>query len=334
MKSEIRVGIIGYGTIGKCHSRAIQAVPGMKLSGVADIDILQMEDLPNDVQRFSDYRELLLANIDAVIICSPTAFHAEVTLSALTHGKHVLVEKPMAANVDQARKMCHVAREQGKVLFVGMTHRFYPEFKRAKRLVDDGAIGDVLMCTDKIIEPIGFNNLPGWYLNKNVAGGGVVMSDGVHLVDRNCWFAGATVRQVSGVMGNRYLCSSIEDFAQLFFWFDSGATAQLTMAFMNVQHPMVCDLDVIGTKGSIQVHTWKGYTLHGPKGTKSCVIYKDEPHEYRVQAGLRAEIEEFYTAIKEGRDPVPSPEECLTVMEIIQAFYTAAETGEIVPILS
>lgn len=330
MTSEIRIGIVGYGSIGRCHSRAIQNVRGAKLVSVADVDMQRMDDLPQKVQRFADYNELLLTDIDAVIICSPTAFHSEASLNALMLGKHVLVEKPIAANVDEARKMCRVAREQERVLLVGMTHRFYPEFRRAKRLVDEGAIGDVLMCTDKIIEPIGFNNLPAWYMDKGVAGGGVVMSDGVHLVDRNCWFTGATVRQVAGVMGNRYLSSSIEDFAQLFFWFHGGATAQLTMAFMNVPHPMVCDLHVIGTKGSMQVHTWQGYTLHGLEGTQSCMIYKDEPHEYRVQVGLKAEIEEFCAAIQDGRDPVPSPEECLKVMETIQAFYTATETGMII----
>lgn len=330
MKSELRVGIIGYGTIGRYHSQAIRQVQGAKLACVADINMGRMQDLPPDVRRFSDYQELLLDDIDAVIICSPTVFHSKTSVDALMEGKHVLVEKPMAVTVDQAQKMCQAARERGKVLMVGMTHRFYPEFRHAKRLVDDGAIGDVLMCTDKIIEPLGFNDLPAWYLDKGIAGGGVVMSDGVHLVDRNCWFAGAPAQQVAGVMSNRYLASSIEDTAQIQLWFHGGVTSQLTMAFMNSLHPMVCDLDVIGTKGSIQIHTWQGYTLHGSKGTESCVIYKDEPHEYRVQVGLRAEIEEFCAAIREGRDPVPTPEECIKVLEIIQAFYTAAETGMIV----
>jgi predicted dehydrogenase len=330
MTSMVKVGIIGYGAIGKLHRRALEGVHGVELAAVADPDPACLEGLEPGVRRFTSGQDLLLTDIDAVIICSPTAFHAPASLDALACGKHVLVEKPMAVSVDEARAMCSVARQKERVLLVGMTHRFYPEFREAKRIVDDGTIGDILMCHDTIIEPLEFLGLPSWYLDKNLAGGGVAMSDGIHLIDRVRWFAGDEVQRVAGSTANKFLSSSVEDSAQMFLWFGRNITAQLTMAFINVPHPLVCDLRVMGTKGSILVHTWQGYTLHEPSGTRHKTFYRNEPHEYKVEAGLKAEIEEFCSAIRENRSPCPSPEDSLRALEIVQAFYVAAQTGTIV----
>jgi myo-inositol 2-dehydrogenase / D-chiro-inositol 1-dehydrogenase len=330
MTGAIRVGIIGYGGIGRLHAGALMNVPGMKLIAVADARAALLEGLDPAIRRFSDYRDLLQLDIDAVIVCSPTSFHAPTCLDALCCGKHVLVEKPMATTVEQGRAMCDRAREVGRVLMVGMTHRFYPEMREAKHLVDDGAIGEVLMCNDTIIEPLGSQALPGWYMDKAMAGGGVAMSDGIHLIDRLRWFTGLEARRVMGSVGNKYFASPVEDTAHMFLWLDGDVTAHLTMAFMKATHPLVCSLQLVGTKGSMVVHTWQGYTLHGPLGTEHRVLYQNESHAYKVQVGLEAEISEFASAITENRSAVPGPEDSLKALEIVTAFYTAAETGAII----
>jgi predicted dehydrogenase len=330
MTGAIKVGIVGYGGIGSLHARALMNVQDMKLTAVADARSTLLDGLDPALRRFSDYRDMLQLDIDAVIVCSPTSFHAATCLDALSCGKHVLVEKPMATTVEQGRAMCDRAREAGRVLMVGMTHRFYPEMREAKHLVDDGAIGEVLMCNDTIIEPRGSQALPGWYMDKTMAGGGVAMSDGIHLIDRLRWFTGLEAHRVMGSVGNKYFASPVEDTAHMFLWFDHDITAHLTMAFMKASHPLVCSLQLIGTKGSIVVHTWQGYTLHGPSGTEHKVVYQNESHAYKVQVGLEAEISEFASAIRENRSAVPTPEDSLKALQIVAAFYTAAETGAIV----
>jgi UDP-N-acetylglucosamine 3-dehydrogenase len=330
MTGSIKVGIIGYGGIGRLHARALMNVPVMKLTAVAETRSALLDGLDPAIQRVSDYRDMLQMDIDAVIVCSPTSFHASTCLDALSCGKHVLVEKPMATTVEQGRSMCDRAREARRVLMVGMTHRFYPEMREAKHLVDEGAIGEVLMCSDTIIEPLGSQVLPGWYMDKAMAGGGVAMSDGIHLIDRLRWFTGLEARRVMGSVGNKYFASPVEDTAHMFLWFDHDITAHLTMAFMKATHPLVCSLQLVGTKGSIIVHTWQGYTLHGLQGTEHKVVYQNEPHAYKVQVGLEAEISEFANAIMENRSAVPTPEDSLKALEIVAAFYIAADTGAIV----
>jgi predicted dehydrogenase len=134
------------------------------------------------------YSELdaLLADPDlhAVSICLPTATHHSAAIKALQNGKHVLVEKPVACTEQQAAEMVDLARERTRVLMVGMTHRFYPEFQIARDLLRNGAIGRPVFCRDSIVEHFGMLNLSSWYVDPRQAGGGAVMTSGIHIVDR------------------------------------------------------------------------------------------------------------------------------------------------------
>ena len=111
--------------------------------------------------------------------------------------------------------------------------------------------------------------------------------------------------------------------------FSSGKSAQLSFGMLAEPHPLVCDLELIGTRGSLVVHTWKGYEHRSANGTEYHEIYKSEPHIDKVLVGLRAEIEEFSSAITEGRDPQPDVEESTRALRVIAAFYQAAQTGTI-----
>jgi predicted dehydrogenase len=288
----------------------------------------RLNGLPAGVLGFSRYEDLLQADVDAVSICLPTYLHCQVAQAAFACGKHVLVEKPIAVNLEEAQSMLRAAKSAGRVLYVGMTHRFYPELREAKELVDGGAIGEIVGCTDCALEHLGFLDLPPWYLQRQYAGGGTALTSGIHLVDRIRWFTGDEVRAVAGSAANPYFASDVEDVAQLFLHFRRGAAASITLAFMREPHPLVCDLRVIGTRGALVVHTWRGYELWNASGHREKVIYTDEPHVAKVQAGIAAEIAEFCSSIASGRAPWPSAEESTRSLAVVMAFYRAAQRGE------
>jgi len=323
----LRVGVIGYGYTGGIHAQAYAAHPGARLVAIADAERRRLTDVPSDVQVYSTYQELLETDLDAVSICLPTHLHCAVALEALDRGKHVLVEKPIAVNLDEAQRMLRAAEAAGRILYVGMTHRFYPEVREAKRRLDEGDIGTVVACNDCALEHLGFLSLPPWYLQKRFAGGGTALTSGIHLVDRVRWFAGAEVSMVTGTAGNPYFGSDVEDAGQMFLRFRGGVSAQITMAFMREPHPLVCDLQVIGTRGSITVHTWSGYELWNAQGREERILYTDEPHREKVRVGVAGEIVEFCAAIAEGRLPWPSAEESTSALAIVMAYYQAAANG-------
>jgi predicted dehydrogenase len=317
--TEFKAGVIGFGYMGKLHAEAFARV-GARVTGVADPNPKIQDTLPAGARQYNDYRELLASEIDVVSICTPTHLHCATALEALAAGKHVLMEKPIGVNMEEATQMLVAARRVGKTLFVGMTHRFYPELQEAKRLLDEGKIGQIVQCRDSILEHFGFLQSPPWYLDKQLAGGGTVLTSGIHLIDRLRWFTGEHVTHVSGHAGNPYFSLSVEDSAQMQLRFQSGLPGQINFAWMREPHPLVCDLEVIGTKGSLVVHTWKGYELRTAQGTHVKNLYDQEPHPQKVLVGVIGEVEEFLRSIREGRNPSPSVEESTEALKVVMAF--------------
>lgn len=324
--NSITAGVIGLGYTGRLHLQAWQQTPGAQVIAVADSNPATAQTAPG-LLCYPDYRALLETNVDAVSICLPTWLHCEATIAALNAGKHVLLEKPIAVTVAEAERMLAAARANGKTLYVGMTHRFYPELREAKQRVDNGDIGEIVQATDSIIEHFGFLDLPRWYLDKSQAGGGAVLTSGIHLVDRLRWFLNDDVTHVAGAMTNRFFHGSIEDSAQMLLRFRSGISANLTLALLPAPHPLVCDLRLLGTRGSITIHTWRGYEIHTAAGSQDRPFYTDEPHQHKVLIGMRGEVEEFCQAIRENRAPWPTAEESMRALAVVAAFYRAAQSG-------
>lgn len=318
--AALRAGVIGFGYMGRLHARAYEQA-GIPVTAISETQAAAMESAPAGARRYADHRELLAGDIDLVSICLPTALHCPVALDAFAAGKHVLVEKPIAVNSAEAGRMIAAARSAGKRLFVGMTHRFYPEVREAKLLVDSGAIGDIVFLRDCIFEYFGLVNAPAWYLSRELAGGGTVLSSGIHLVDRVLWFLGETPCAVSGGASAAMLHREVEDCAQMSLSFPSGRRAQISFALLAEPHPLVCDLEVIGTRGSVVVHTWSGYEHRSAAGVKRRDSYTGESHPEKVLKAVRAEIEEFRAAIEEGREPSPSAEESTQAVRVIEEFY-------------
>ena len=325
--TPLRVGVIGYGYTGKIHAQAYLSEPAAQLTAIADARAGQLDDLPPGVRACASYEELLTSDVDAVSICLPTHLHCQVAADALARGKHVLVEKPIAVSLEEAQCMVRAAKTAGRILYVGMTHRFYPELREAKKLVDDGAIGSIVACNDCALEHLGFLNVPGWYLEKKLAGGGPALTSGIHLIDRLRWFTGDEVKMVTGSAANPYFGTDVEDAGQMFLRFRRGVSAQVTVAFMREPHPLVCDLQIIGTRGSITVHTWRGYEMWNASGHSQKTLYTGEEHRTKVQVGVDGEVAEFCASIAECRAPWPAAEDSTRSLAVIMAYYRSAETG-------
>ncbi len=330
--TELCAGVIGFGYMGRLHAEAYSRMPAVRVAAIADSNPQAKTSIPGGARHYSDYRELLASNVSVVSVCVPTHLHCGITLEALAAGKHVLLEKPIGVDMEEAGQMLEAARRAGKTLFVGMTHRFYPEVCEAKKLLDQGSIGRIIHCRDSILEHFGFLQSPPWYLDKGLAGGGTVLTSGIHLIDRLRWFTGERITHVSGQSGNPYFGMSVEDAAQMQLRFRSGITGQVTFAWMREPHPLVCDLELIGTKGSLIIHTWKGYDLHTAQGSTVKRFYDQESHAQKVLVGVTGEVKEFLTSIAEGRPPSPSPEESTEALKVVMAFYKATQTGRIEPV--
>ena len=335
---EIRIGIVGLRNNGMNHARIAAALDGCRMAAAADVDPERTEaaaELTDGVRTYGDAKALLAApDVDAVVLSVPNHLHAPFAIAALEAGKHVLVEKPMAMTPAEARDMIAARDRAGKTLMVGMNQRFAPRHQAVKAAIDAGAIGAVyaaktawLMCRVHT----GLWGRGDWFLKKETAGGGPVIDLGVHRLDLALYMMGFpkavsvaavnwhTVGTEQGKSrGKEY---SIEDGGVGLVRFANGASLSLEASYFWNGTEDGQTTELAGTRG--------GARLAGECTMQSWAT--DEPRDIplKIDESKSSSCVQHFVRVLSGQEElIPTAEEGLASMEIIEAFYRSAETGK------
>src|SRR4051812_11725904 len=143
---DLRFGVIGWGYWGPKIARNLEALPHASLAMVADLDAKRLHSLEANqpwVRTTTRPEDLFASDVDGVVIASPVRVHYQLAKQALLHGKHVLVEKPLTANVEEAEELVALARERGLTLMVGHTFEYNPAVNELKKLIENGDLGKI-----------------------------------------------------------------------------------------------------------------------------------------------------------------------------------------------
>lgn len=342
MTATLRTGIIGCGIIAQTHAAALAAIPEAEFTAVCDIDPARGQALADQFgvrHVFTDYTAMLTSGVvDAVCVCSPHPTHCAIVIAAAEAGVHVLVEKPISAELAEADAMVEAAAA-GNIRFGGIfQRRFWPAAQRLRRAIDAGTLGRLTMaeCQVRIWRPREYFARDDWRGKWATEGGGALMNQGIHVVDLMQWYMGPVVEIFA-----RYGTLQHADYI------DVEDTVVATVVFAN------------GALGTIQAATTISPDLgfrvavHGdshayaslweqPEGTEGVVdIWAVEgeteyPHLFaadRVTSpafpGFHfAQIQEFVQAVLAGRDPAVTGAEARKALEIILAIYESSRTGQ------
>lgn len=188
MSSTIRVGVIGTGIIGKKHLNDYKNTPGIEIVAIADVNeqvLKETQKMFNVPYAYKDFRDLLKRDdIDAVDVCVHNNLHAPITIEALKAGKHVYVEKPIAATYADAKAMIDTAREYKRMLHVQMDSVFSIESRLAKSLISEGRLGEIYFARATFHRRRGRPYVDGYatppFVQKYWAGGGAMLDVGVY----------------------------------------------------------------------------------------------------------------------------------------------------------
>ncbi|MCP4200143.1 MAG: Gfo/Idh/MocA family oxidoreductase [Proteobacteria bacterium] len=197
VKPEIRIGLVGYGFIGKIHTMAYQLLPMMydpfpatvRLVGVAAASQASMQkgiEQGGYEHGTTDWRQLVARDdIDVIDCCTPNFLHKEVLIAAMRAGKHVYCDKPLAMNLAEAREIAAVAEESGVLTQMTFNYRFVPAMMRAKQLVEEGRLGRVYSFRAAYLHAgyIDPNRPISWRLDASKGGGGALFDLGAHVLD-------------------------------------------------------------------------------------------------------------------------------------------------------
>ncbi|HEU4672241.1 MAG TPA: Gfo/Idh/MocA family oxidoreductase [Candidatus Limnocylindrales bacterium] len=338
MASRLRVAVVGAGFIGADHAAAYARRDDVELVGIADADPARARDVAArfGTASFGSAEDAIeRTRPDAVSVCVPTGLHRGVVEIAAAAGAHVLLEKPMARSVEECDAITEAARNARILLMLGLTHRFHAELQLAKSLIDEGRLGQPMLAQD--VFSFGEHGpWPAWYYDRSLSGGGELMHDGVHLVDRLAWLLGSPVVEVFGrTTSYARGIDGVEDGGVAVLRFASGALATL---FVNeatfpirsdapsVPMPGRCELEIHGARGSIRYRTWHELIVDLAGEPSRTIAYGDGRE-------LDREIAEFVTAVDQGRPPSVGGAEGRRGIAVVQAIYASERLGRPVTIV-
>jgi predicted dehydrogenase len=322
--AQVLLGIIGMGYAGRQQCQAATSVESIRVVAAAEASPGGGKSLPADLQVYRDWRPLLKGSeVSAVSICLPHHLHAEVAIAALQAGKHVLIEKPLAMTLAEAESIVEAARAAGRMLMVEMTHRFYPPVLAAREMVLSGRLGRIYAVEDRIIDPVVPERMAPWMFRRRLAGGGVALTDGIHMIDRVAWVCGQALRFHSGIAGWTHHLGDVEDSAAMQLSLVDGTPVAILTSFPRSIAPLDDELTIYGSRGTLRVWAWRGWRFEpaGGPAEERTSYPADADHFARVRVGMAGALAEFAAAISERRPPSPTPEDALAAQRILEAFY-------------
>ncbi len=321
---KLGIGVVGVGTFGELHARLYSEHPLADLLGVADLDERKANKVADSysTKAYTRFEELLAdPAIQAVSIAVPDPFHKEPAVKAAEAGKHILLEKPLATTVKDAKAILETAEQNGVKLMVDFMNRWSPPFSLAKQAIDNGDLGDLLYINMKLNDTIYVPTKMLSWADKSSA----LWFLGSHAIDLILWLVNDDVEQVSCVSRSRVLKNrgiDTPDFYHSVLEFQHGVVANLENSWILPESgPTVFEFtaEIVGTQGKIDIDTARNGCIRFSAQEK--YAYPDMFGAVNVAGEIRGfahtAIDHFVRCVLEDKKPAITGEAGLIVTRII-----------------
>ena len=349
---EIRFGILGPGKVAQLHAAALARIPGARLTAVAGRRPERAEAFAAAFGvRAEGGLDAMLdrGEVDALIICTPHPLHAQQAIVAARAGVHVVVEKPMALTMADARAMVAAAAAAGVTLSMISQRRWYPAVQRVKAAIEADRIGSPGLATVELLGWRGpeYYAMDDWRGTLEGEGGGVLANQAPHQLDLLCWFLGRPVEIAGWTHNLNHPDLDVEDSAVAIVRFESGTLA--TIVASNSQEPGLWGrIHVHGRNGrSVGVETEGGsmfvagvtqpsiarndlWTIPGEEGLPDRWLEADRASLANMDLASHyheMQLRDIVDAIRDGRPPAVRGEDGVAVAALIEGIYAASRRG-------
>lgn len=341
---SVRVGIVGFGGMGRHHGKRITPDTGLEIAGVYDINPEKSKPAAEKgwkvYGRFGDM--IGDSGMDAVLIATPNNFHRELAIAAMRAGKHVICEKPVALNSAELEEMMAVSEETGRVFTVHQNRRWDKDFCIVKKAIEDGRIGVPFYVESRVQ---GSGGVPGDWRCVKEAGGGMLLDWGVHLIDQILYMVKSPVTSVfAHLLSVRF--KNVDDNIKVLLRFENGLSALVEVdtyclsplprwhvsgdAGTLVVSDWACNGSIVRVKDSTM--KWEPgivYTAAGP--TRTMAPRPRETLETVALPRLDPDEKDFYrnfaAAVAQREELRVKPAEALRVMRVIDAAFISGQKG-------
>jgi predicted dehydrogenase len=330
---RLRVGIAGFGVVGKRRRACIDKNPHLKTVAVSDITFGRAGELEDGLRFYPDYTRLFEEHLDALVVCLPNHLASAATIAGLEHNLHVFCEKPPGRSVQDIIDVIEVERRKPRLkLKYGFNHRYHDSVIEAKRIIDGGQYGPIINIRGVYGKSSIISYSSGWRAERRYAGGGILLDQGVHMLDMILYFAG-DFEEIKSFVSNSYWHHDVEDNAYAIMRSGSGCVAMLHSTATQWQHRFRLEvtlrealLELTGIlSGSKSYGEERLRVIPRTEGsavgaiTEECTLYLED-HSWC------SEIDEFAELVVNDQ-PVTngSSDDALRVMKLVYRIYSADE---------
>ncbi|MCW4052883.1 MAG: Gfo/Idh/MocA family oxidoreductase, partial [Candidatus Bathyarchaeota archaeon] len=313
---KLRIAVIGVGFWGKNHARVLSELPETELVAICDLDLERAQGIAEKygVEAYKDSREMLhLCDIDAASVCTWTTTHAVEALRVLRADRHVLVEKPLASTITEAKKIVTYARAKKRHLMVGFIERFNPSVQNAKAVLKEGKIGELVSATAKRVSQ--------W--PERIGDVGVVKDYAIHDIDIMRRIFEEDPKTVYARVGN-LKHKEYEDYAQIMLTFKGGRTAFMEANWLTPYK--IRDLTLTGSDAILSLDYIKQeITVETSERTLK--------PRYEWKEPLKLELQHFAESILADRQPEVTGVDGLKALVIAEAAIKSSKQGRAIDLM-
>ena len=330
----MKVGIAGYGVVGKTRHRSIESNTSYQVTAISECNEEAQKFIPAGLEVYNDYKSLIAsADIDVIFISLPNQFAAEATCLSLQNGLHVFCEKPPARTYAE---LLEVEKQSLKFpdlkLMYGFNHRFHLSVEKAKVLIDTNSLGRLINMKGVYgkSQMISFNQTD-WRTNREASGGGILLDQGIHMLDLMRYLSGENFTEVFSFIDNAFWNFDVEDNAYVLMKSPKGLVSQLHSSATHWRH--IFNLEITLERGSLIL----GGLLTGSKSygdetltvitsnpSKDKGMPKESTSKYNEDVSWDNEIKYFANSLASNTSMERgSIKDALETMKLIEIIYKA-----------
>lgn len=328
---KIKIGIVGLGGVAQIvHLPILSKMNGVEISAVCDSESQKCKRIAAKYgikKSFRDVGDMLndCPDLNGVIIATQTYAHRDIAVDCLNAGKDILIEKPMARNAKEAREIVESAKKNKRKVMVAMNNRFRNDVMLQRTFIKAKEIGEIFYIKSGWVKPQSSNQK--WMLEKEKAGGGVFLDNGIAMLDMGMWLLSyPDVKSVS-VTNYYHNTKSVEDSSIAMIKFRNGTVLTVEASWSLLREGELFYCNVYGKEGSSSINPFKIYKRMN--GT----LFNITPKKIAAPANVfkmsyEYELQHFVGAVKGYHNIISSGEEAVKVIEIVDAAYKSAKTGK------
>lgn len=336
VNDKLRVGIAGYGVVGQRRHLYVDKNPHMKTVAVSDVQYSADGVMSDGVKYFTDYRKLFDQELDILFVSLPNYLAAEATILGIQNSLHVFCEKPPGRNVDDIEKVIQCENlHPGVKLKYGFNHRYHYSVIDTKRIIESGQYGKVINLRGIYGKSSIIPFSGGWRSERKLAGGGILLDQGIHMLDMMLYFCGE-FDEVKSFVSNGYWNHDVEDNAYAIMRSKEGCIAMLHSTATQWQHRFRLEItlqealvELSGILSGSKSYGQETLVVIPRREGSSTGSFVDNRTAYLDDHSWRDEVNEFADIVISDKEVTNgSSHDALKVMSLVNNIYCADQKWE------